>query len=177
MTVSRLAVRELRDLLDRITRTHGCCVLPQAGGAVADRGHRIPDDLREFYKLCGGAWLFRDGPHQWRVCGPDDLVPASPRLLTEAIAREIETEAPEDLTNGCYIMADGGGEATDPHVVIDLHPTRSGHCYLVSWDTYGLVGEMPIVATSVPELLGWLLSTDGANPTFAPTQGDAYDQA
>ncbi|OKI49333.1 SMI1/KNR4 family protein [Micromonospora sp. CB01531] len=177
MTDSGLTAGELRDLLDRIARTHGCSVLPPTGGAVAGRGHRVPDNLREFYQLCGGAWLFRDAPYQWRVCGPDDLVPASPRLLTEAIAREIETEVPADLTNGCYVIADGGGAATDPHIVIDLHPTRAGRCYLVGWDTYGLVGEMPVVATSVLELLRWLLSTDGANPTLAPTQGDAYDQA
>jgi hypothetical protein len=96
--------------------------------------------------------------------------------LTEAIAREIETEAPDDLTNSCYIIADGGGATTDPHIVIDLHPTRSGRCYLVSWDTYGVVGETPVVATSVPQLLRWLLSTDGTNPVLAPNQGDAYDQ-
>ncbi|MEU9741173.1 SMI1/KNR4 family protein [Micromonospora chersina] len=175
MTDSGLAARKLRDLLDRIACTHGCSILPPTGGAVAGRGHRIPDDLREFYELCGGAWLFRDGPYRWRVCGPDELVPASPRLLTEAIAREVMTEAPEDLTNGCYAVADGGGAATDPHVVIDLHPTRAGRSYLVGSETYGLVGEMPVVATSVPELLRWLLSTDGANPTLATSQGDAYD--
>ncbi len=144
---------------------------------MAGRGLYITHDLREFYELCGGAWLFRDGPYRWRICGPDDLVPASPRLLTEAVAREVETEAPDDLTNGCYVIADGGGASTDPHVVIDLHPTREGRCYLVGWDTYGLAGEMPVAATSVPELLRWLLSTDGANPTLAPSHGDAYDEA
>ncbi|MET8832473.1 hypothetical protein ABZV78_00950 [Micromonospora sp. NPDC004540] len=114
--------------------------------------------------------------YQWRACGPDALVPASPRLLTEAVAWEVATEAPDDLTNGCYVIADGGAAATDPHVVIDLHPTRAGRCYLVSWDTFGVVGEMPVVATSIPELLRWLLSTDGGNPTLARNQGDAYDQ-
>lgn len=177
VTDSGLPAGELRDLLDCIARTNGCSVLPPTGGAVAGRGHRLPNDLRELYELCGGAWLFRDGPYQWRVCRPGDLVPASPRLLTEHIAREVATEAPEDLTNGCYVIADGGGAATDLHVVVDLHPARAGRCYLVSWDTYGLVGEMPVVATSVPELLRWLLSADGGNPTLATSQGDAYDQA
>jgi hypothetical protein len=166
----------LRDLLDCISRTPGCVVVPAAGTPTADPSHPIPADLQELYRQCGGAQLFRDGPYRWRLCGPNDLVPASPRLLTEDIAREILAENPDELTNGCFVVADGGGASTDLHVVIDLDQTRVGRCYLVAWDTYGLVGEMPIVATSVPDLLRWLLSAGGEYPALTASRGDAYDR-
>jgi antitoxin YokJ len=175
MTASSAGVVELRELLGRIAGTPGCVVLPPSGPAPVASGHRIPPDLHELYRQCGGAWLFREGPYPWRVSGPDELIPASPRLLTDDIARQVAVDQPDDLTNDCYVIADGGGASTDPHVVVDLHPTRAGRCYLAGWDTYGLVGEMPIIATSIPELLAWLLATCGTDLTPPPHRGDAYD--
>ncbi|WP_089247020.1 SMI1/KNR4 family protein [Asanoa hainanensis] len=160
-----MTAENLRDLLDRVAGTPGCAVLPPSGQPM----HRIPADLRELYDFCGGARLWG-----WRLSGPTELVPASPRLLGEAVAREVAVDQPDDLTNGCYVIADGGGATTDEHVVIDLHPARAGRCYLAFWDSYGLVGEMPVVARSIPELLRWLLDTNGVDPTLAPTHGDAY---
>ncbi|MEN3612130.1 SMI1/KNR4 family protein [Plantactinospora sp. ZYX-F-223] len=174
MTDSASPAIIVRELLQRIRRTPDCVVMSSTGSAKVDPGHHIPADLRVLYQQCGGAHLFRDAPFPWRLCGPADLVPASPRLLTEDIAREVCMEMPDDLTNSCYVIADGGGASTDPHVVIDLHPARKGRCYLVSWETYGVIGEMPVVATSVPELLRWLLDTGGEDLTSAPWKGDAY---
>jgi hypothetical protein len=53
--------------------------------------------------------------------------------------------------------------SAEPHVVIDLAPERLGFCYAVAWDTYNLVGEMPIVARSVAELFHVLLHDAGAD--------------
>jgi antitoxin YokJ len=103
---------------------------------------------------------------------------ASPRLLTQEIAATVAAEYPTDLTNGCYVIADGGdGRSTDPHVVIDLHPDRVGRCYDASWQTCGLVGEMPVVALTVPELLHALLASEGQQGALPGRYGDARDRA
>lgn len=86
-------------------------------------------------------------------------------------------EEPADLTNSCYVIAQESPPATSRQfVVVDLHPQRVGRCYLTAWDSFGLVGEMPIVALSMAELLRWLLRLGGANPMeHLPDLGDAYD--
>ncbi|GAA4604693.1 hypothetical protein GCM10023107_69100 [Actinoplanes octamycinicus] len=54
------------------------------------------------------------------------------------------------MTNHCHVIVDGGhGLSTEPHVVIDLSPARTGHCHAASGDTYGVPGEMPLVATTL----------------------------
>lgn len=100
---------------------------------------------------------------------------ASARLLTPELAAEIAATDPTDLTNGCYVIADGGaGAATEPHIVIDLHPDRAGRCYEVFWHTYGIAGDMPMVARGVAELLHRLLATGGSQTTLpGPHHGDA----
>ncbi|MDQ7909328.1 SMI1/KNR4 family protein [Phytohabitans sp. ZYX-F-186] len=168
----------LERALDDITTRIGCHLRPPVGPPRIPVGLAVPDDLRELYRRCGGATLFEDAPYPWRVSGPDELVAASPRLLTPDIAEEIAATDPSDLTNGCFVIADGGtGTSTEPHIVIDLHPARAGLCYLAGWDTYGLVGDMPIVADGIAELLQRLLATNGQQPAPpGPYHGDAYEE-
>jgi hypothetical protein len=111
------------------------------------------------------------------VCGPDIFVPASPRLLGEKVAQQVARDDPGDLTNTCYVIVDGGqGSSTEPHLVIDLAPERVGRCYSATWDTYGIVGEMPVVATSIAELLELLLRDGGEDGLSTATPDrDAYD--
>lgn len=85
--------------------------------------------------------------------------------------------ARSDLTNTCYVIADGGRDfRSDPHVVIDLHLDRLGRCYDAFWDTYGLVGEMPVVAVTVTELLQVLVASGGQRGVLPGLYGDAYDE-
>ncbi|GIE78520.1 hypothetical protein Aph02nite_44700 [Actinoplanes philippinensis] len=152
-------------------------MLAPRGAAGVPETPTLPEDLRRLYDLCGGAFLFSDSPFPRRVCGPDSFVPASPRLLGEDVAQQVAHDEPGDLTNGCYVLVDGGnGNSTEPHLVIDLAPERAGRVYAVAWDTYGLVGEMPVVATNVVELLQLLLDDGGREALPAATDNrDAYD--
>ena len=165
-------------LLGEIATRSGCRVLPSTGLPLLPVNLTLPDDVRRFYERCGGLMLFAQATFPWRVSGPHELVAASPRLLTPTLAAELAATDPTELTNSCYIIGTGGdGRATEPHIVIDLHPDRAGRCYEVFWDTYGLVGDMPIVALDVVELLARLLATDGERATLpGPHHGDAYDQ-
>ncbi|GAA4586091.1 hypothetical protein GCM10023194_31150 [Planotetraspora phitsanulokensis] len=167
----------MAEVLREIAGRSGCHVVPGGGSAVVSGNVVLPEDLRQLYELCGGALLFEDAPFPRRVCGPGDFVPASPRLLTPEVAQQVAEEDPADLTNNCYVIVDGGeGLSTEPHVVMDLSPERAGRCYAAAWDTYGVVGEMPVLATTVVELLQVLLA-DGGNEALpaAVSDGDAYE--
>jgi antitoxin YokJ len=167
---------DLDAFLAEIARREDCRLLPPIGQAQVSAGLLIPPGLRRFHERCGGAVLFVGAEFTWHVSGPDRLVPASPRLLTPQIAATVAAEHPNDLTNGCYVIADGGRESsTDPHIVVDLHPDRLGRCYCAFWDTFGLVGDMPVVALAVDELLGMLLQDEGHAAAWPDTYGDAYE--
>lgn len=136
----------------------------------------LPDDLHHFYQLCGGAVLFDGAPFEWTVSGPHQLRPASPRLLGDQLAQQIATEDPDDLTNGCFVFAESGTGGTAPLVVVDLNPARAGRYYDALWDSYGLAGDMPIIALTAAELIRHLLDTRGEHVIdLGPVHGDAYD--
>ncbi|MFG1805693.1 hypothetical protein [Streptomyces sp. NPDC049040] len=144
---------------------------------VGDARHGVPADLHELHRLCAGVRLHVDADYPFWLTGPSGVVPAGPLLLTPEVAEQVAVEDPEDLTNSCYVIAQESPDATGGQlVVVDLHPQRVGRCYLTAWDSFGLVGEMPIVALSMGGLLGWLLRLGGGNPMDnLPDLGDAYD--
>jgi hypothetical protein len=161
-----------------IVRDHpDCRVLPAAGMPSIGSNDAFPDDLAAFYSHCGGLLLFQHADFPWRVSAPEQLVPAGPIPLGgHQQAAQIAAAHPDDLTTSCYIIADDGtGHSTAPHVVIDLHPARTGRCYATGWDTFGLVGEMPIIALNMADLITWLLEAAGDKPFGGDRPlGDAY---
>lgn len=169
---------DLDSVLAEIATRRDCRLLPPVGQAQVPAGLLVPPDLWRFHDRCGGAVLFMGAEFTWHVSGPSRLVPASPRLLTPQVAAEVAVEYPEDLTNGCYVIADSGDESsTVPHIVVDLHPDRVGRCYDAFWQTYGLVGEMPIVALTITEFLRVLLASGGHDAVLSGRYGDAYEPA
>lgn len=172
------APSRLRDLLSEIEARQGCAVESPDGTEVSvDARHRVPTDLRALHRSCAGVLFHVDRDYPWWLTGPSGVVPAGPLLLTPEVAEQVAAEEPADLTNSCYVIAqESPGVVSGQLVVIDLHPEREGRCYLTAWDSFGLVGEMPIVALSVAELLQWLLHLGGENPMdHLPDLGDAYD--
>lgn len=169
----------LEEVLSVVRGRPGCQVLPAAGMPSIGPGEAFPGDLAAFYSRCGGLLLFQGAEFPWRVSGPGQLVPAGPRLLGEQLAAEVAREYPRDLTAGCYVIADDGtNDSTAPHVVIDLSPARAGRCYTAFWDTFGLAGEMPVVALNMTDLVTWLLEPAGAEPSGGDRGlGDAYGPA
>jgi antitoxin YokJ len=167
---------DLHRVLAAIAARNDCQLLPPAGPARVPDGVALPHDVSRFHERCGGAVLFIGTEFPWQVGVPDRVVAASPRLLTPEIATRVAVENPEDLTNECYVIADGGRESsTDANIVVDLHPDRLGRCYVAFWDTYGVVGEMPIVALTMAELLRALLEHDGRAASLPDRYGDAYE--
>jgi hypothetical protein len=162
-------VRDLRAQAD-------CFVHPPRGHPELPQQFVLPADLARFYELCGGATLFAGASLPLRVCGPDEFVPAAPRLLTHAIAAEQRRTDPEGVVSTCFVLVDNGeGAATDEHVVVDLHPERLGRCYATFWDCFGLRGDMPIVAFGVADMLEALLRSGSEGLDGLASLGDAYD--
>ncbi len=62
-------------------------------------------------------------------------------------------------------------------MAVDLHSDRLGRCYDAFWDTYGLVGETPVVAVNLVGLLQALVTSDGQDGALPGLSGDAYDEA
>jgi antitoxin YokJ len=169
-------VAELRRVLADISRRDARGLLPADGPPLVAERFSVPAGLSLFYELCGGVTLFAGAPFAWRVVGPRELVPASPRLLDAETAEEIARDDPDELTNGCFVFAETGPGSTDSLIVVDLHPDRAGRYYHAFWDTYGLVGEMPVIAVSVAEVLRQILATDGDMAEMPDLgYGDAYD--
>ena len=126
----------------------------------------LPDDVAAFYALCGGMVI-----GVWRIAAPDALVPAAVRLLAPKHATEVLRDWPEDVASTTIVFADQGGGSTDEHVLLDLHPARRGRFYEGFWDSFGVAGSMPVIATSVAGALAWML--DGPAP--GASLGDAYE--
>jgi hypothetical protein len=169
---------DLLTVVDLIGRRDDCVVHEPQGSPAVEPPLRLPDDVRRFYELCGGMVLFRDSATPWRVLAPGELVLAARRLLAEEEAEQVLADAPDDVASTTVVFADQGGGATDEHVVVDLHPTRLGRYYATFWDSFGLVGELPIIATSVADALRWLFDTgEGTDAALMrrPPLGDAYD--
>ena len=167
---------DLTYVLAAVAQHSGCRLLPPAGPVVISEAFRVPSDLRRFHELCGGALLFEGAPFEWRVSGPQQLVPASPRLLGPELAQETAIRQPDDVTNACFIFADTGEGSAESMVVVDLHPARGGRYYDAFWDSYGVVGQMPVLAFTVADIMWRLLETHGEHvPQPEPGNGDAYD--
>lgn len=157
---------DVSQLLDQIRRDSTCEVTEPRGMPSMPNGLALPQDLGLFYKLCGGAVLFRGQDYSIRIVSPNDLVRANPVILGEACE--------DDRTHDWLIV----GSSAEQYVTIDLHPKRLGRCYDSFWDRHGVPGECAIVATSFTELLEGLLRARGKYwfwlaHNFKPL-GDAY---
>jgi antitoxin YokJ len=168
-------MRILTELLDRIARDPDCVIVPAVGQPAVDTSHAMPEDVRMFYGLCGGLVIGRRSFYQARIVAPSEVLLASDIILGEfaAVAR---VDEPEDPSWNWYIIAE---VENSNHLSIDFGPTHKGRCYDSFWDIYGQVGNMPVIASSLTELLRRLYDHEGGHwywlePGFQAL-GDAYD--
>lgn len=159
---------EVRRLLEQIAHTAGCTVLPPRGQPILAKSYRPPDDLSEFYGICGGVNFFQHSPYPTRIVGPDELVRSNPEI--------VGAECPDDISDSWYIVARGGHEEA---VSIDCCGERLGRCYDSFWDRHGVAGDCRIIALSFTELTRRLFDGGGGYWYWLvgdePGYGDAYD--
>jgi len=158
---------QIHDLVDGL-RADPSCVLAQPVGRAGPAA--LPDDLQEFYDLCGGLVLFSGAPFEWRIVGPQELTPTNIEVLGEQVE--------DDITASWFVIARQTGDSS-ALISIDLSPHRLGWCYDSDVEVHGLVGDSAILAFSFAELLGELIDARGRHIFWEDEnfvgKGDAYD--
>lgn len=160
---------KVKELINEIKTWPNCKVYPPTGlPSIDDKKHNLPDDIIEFYKLCGGVTLFESESYASNIVSPDKFVLANPVIVGELCE--------DDITSEWYIIADDGN---GDYITVDLSNERLGRCYDSYWDRHGVVGECPIIATSFTQLLENLVVNKGKQCYWLKDEfvslGDAYD--
>jgi hypothetical protein len=159
---------QIHDLVDGLREDPNCTFAPPVGGPPPSLA--VPDDLREFYEICGGLVLFSDAPFAWEIVGPSGLVPTNLRVLGEQVE--------DDITSSWFVIAQEHGDSS-ALISIDLRADRLGWCYDSDSEIHGLVGDSAILAFSFTELLNELIGAHGEYLFWTQEQfvskGDAYD--
>lgn len=165
----------LHELLTRIRHAPDCEVLAPRGLPVVREEHVIPEDVREWYGLCGGISLYRKQPNRFCIVPPTEIVLANP-VLMPGLSQELLASSAGDISWYWYIIAhDWGGN----YLTIDLSRERLGRCYDSFFGYHAMPGYCAVVARSLTELITHLYENqkDGRYwdaPDFV-SLGDSYD--
>ena len=142
---------KVKQLLTQINTLPNCRIFEPSRLPIIDvKKHILPNELKEFYSLCGGLVLFENEEYPIYLVSPDKFVLANPIIVGELCG--------EDISSNWYIICNDG---TDDYLTIDLNGDRLGRCYDSFFDRHGLVGESQIIATSFTDLLERLIKTKG----------------
>jgi hypothetical protein len=159
---------DIEALVSVIRTTPNCSVYDPVGLPLVREGESLPDDLQQFYSLCGGMDLFRNEPYSLMIVPPSNFVLANPVIVGEL--------AQDDISSSWYLLGD---DHHGDYLTIDLNLERLGRCYDSFFDCHAIVGSCPIIATSFTDFLSRFYENRGQywywlRPDFLPL-GDAYD--
>ncbi len=168
----------IKKLITKAKTLPNCIVLPPSGLPQVENNLAIPDDVKEFYSLCGGMSLFEGAAYAIKIVKPEEVVFANPVIIGEDIINaEIEKGTYDsEISRDWFIIAD---LYNSDYAVIDFNKERMGQCYKAFWDSYPEMGGTPIIAKSFTELLEHFINNGGEywyflKDDFVP-YGDAYD--
>lgn len=165
----------LEKLLLRIQTTPGCKFHAPSGFSIINERHSLPNDLHQFYQFCRGLTLGEDTKYPIAIVPPIRCVQANPIFLGDVTGLAQQAQG-DDISWSWYIIADC---SNGDYLTIDLDQDRLGRCYDSFHETYGLVGEMPIIATSFTGLLTRLYKNREQYWYWLQSDfvslGDAYD--
>lgn len=152
------------ELIESVRTAQGCRVSPPTG--VPDVPYRLPNDLLDYFTVCGGLTLFEGAEYGINLVGPSDFVRAN-ALIAGA-------DDPSDISHDWYVVAVSDGQ----YVSIDLNADRLGRCYDSFWDRHAVAGSCSIVAMSFEEFFAKLVNGRGDRWFWLEsgfvTYGDAY---
>jgi len=165
---------DIKTLISNIRLTPGCGVYTPTGLPHVRKEHTLPDDLRDFYQLCGGVTLFQDASYSVSIVPPRKMVLANPIILNMWSEEELRADSGDDISWSWYIIAEG---ENSQYLTIDLSRERLGYCYDSFWDIHPQ--DSQIIAKSFTDLLVQLLANRGRHwywlqPKFR-SLGKAYD--
>lgn len=160
---------KIKQLISQIRTLSDCYILePIILPQIDKMNHALPDDLKEFYNICGGLVLFENEEYPIYIVSPDKFLLANPIIVGDLCE--------EDISSNWYIICSDGN---DEYLTIDLEKERLGKCYDSFFDRHGLVGESQVIATSFTDLLERLINNKGQYWYWLREDfdalGDAYD--
>jgi hypothetical protein len=186
---------EILSLLAAMRQTPHCEVYAPAGLPVIRAQHKLPDDVRAFYRECGGfTWPLYFQGMEWdsfSVLPPEEVVIANPVLcgISEEELKGKYNLGDDEISWDWYTIA---SDPDGDFYVIDLNPRRLGRCYDGDHETYPMRGETAILGVSFTDFLtrivdriestrkecerhgtGWSWKAGGWGPM---SLGDAYDE-
>lgn len=169
---------DIKEIIKKVSSLQNCTVYQPSGMISLPNGLEVPDDLVEFYKICGGISLFEGAPYAVKIVTPEEFISANPVIIGEEIINaEIEKGTYDnEISKDWFIIAD---LYNSDYIVIDLNKERLSQCYKAFWDSYPEVGSTTIIAKSFTELLMQLIENRGEYWYFLKddyiSYGDAYD--
>ncbi len=154
-------------LVKEIKSIPGCAVNPPCGEPKV-APFRLPEDLRQFYDVCGGVVLYAGSGYAVTIVPPEQVKQANLIIVGD--------DCEDDLSSSWYIIAK---DANSEYLSIDLAQNRLGRCYDSFYEGHAVPGSCPIIATSFSDLLSRLFENKGQHwywlrPEFESV-GDAYD--
>ncbi|MBZ5793561.1 SMI1/KNR4 family protein [Burkholderia contaminans] len=161
-------MRSIKEVVEIIRSDSRCQVLPVSGSLppLPKPDMMYPNDLVEFYDLCGGVILFRAGKDNVSF----KILPADEVLQTNMIIVGDPCEGDISFSWYAICKTDSGD-----YISIDASKERNGRCYDSNFEIHGVVGSCPIIALSFSELIDELYKSSGVD-IFWKTRdyGDAY---
>jgi hypothetical protein len=153
-------------LIKRLHNDKNCTVYSPTG--LPQVGIDLPEDLKYFYSVCGGAEIFYERDYGVKIVSPDEFVKANIEICGEDYL--------DDRSTHWFVIAKTNNNES---LVIDLERSRLGRCYDGFFDVYGVAGSQKIIATSFCELLNSLIHNKGEYWYWLRDDfsylGDAYD--
>ena len=140
----------IEKLLRSANKSAACVVFKPQGLPEIPDGFTLPEDVAQFYTLCGGISLYTDSVYSFTIVPPSEFQLANPVIVGELCE--------DDISSKWFIVCK---DEENNYITIDLSEERNGRCYDSFWDRHGVVGECSIVAHSFTELLDSLISNKG----------------
>lgn len=152
----------MRELVSRISSDPNCVVFPPSGNPQTTGPLEVlPDDVNEFYNLCGGIKLFVGKDYTYNILPPSDFVAADSNKIGEC-----ECDGYIISKHWYFIANDDNGS----YIAIDTHPDRNGQCYDC------MIGEpYPGISHSFTEFLERLYQNAGEYPYWLQDESLKFD--
>ena len=145
----------IHELLEITKMIQTCQIHPPEGFPILQEQHLLPDDLKEFYEMCGGIDLFVDSGFPSRIPPPSQV-----RLANDVLFKDMSSEEKkktrQHISWSWYIIVEA---PSSQYITIDLAPERLGQCYNSSWLYHP--GNSYIVAQSFTNMLDRLIGARG----------------
>jgi hypothetical protein len=160
----------IREVLHQLVSRSDCEVLPFSGMPALNQGDVLPEQLAEFYKLCGGIRIkrFNDCFYSWYVSKPTDFRAAVGVIHQGEMSDSERAFWSAHWANSFYVVAEteGSGEV----IVTSCGDRFRGLYFDGHRETFGC-DKMPVIAQSLAELIVLLVDAGiGSIPRIPPSR-------